>query len=573
MANQKISATLPTRKLIVVAEKNAAVRTTERGIHSAKSADISSLAKLLEKEKLSMTPLFGINEGILAEQAAAASPNSDGIAAPDLSVYYEVNAPDKDLERLAATLLKNEHIAGAYIQPIPEMAGLPEEFMLNPSPAPPVSPDFSARQTYLDPAPGGIDARYAWSVSGGRGWNVRIVDVEGAWQFAHEDLAQMNGGLVAGTQTTDVDWRNHGTAVMGEIGGDHNGIGVMGICPDARLAGSTIFGAGNSIATAIVAAANTLVAGDIILIELHTAGPRFGFAGRADQLGYIAMEWFPDVFDAVRYATNRGIIVVSAAGNGAENLSDPLYDVRPAGFPATWVNPFRRTVGKDSGSVIVGAGAPPPGTHGRNWGPDRSRLGFSNYGSCVDAQGWGREVTTLAYGDLQGGINETQWYTDTFAGTSSASPIIVGALGCVQGYLRANGRIPMSPARARDLLRATGSPQQDGPNGPIAQRIGNRPNLRQMIGAVSGQNTWLGVQFTGTLAPNQTMRYYTWGWPAHWHMLWTVMPTTPVIGAPEISYDVDVERATDAQVTYWITVTNLTAQPIQIEGRYAVLGW
>ena len=28
------------------------------------------------------------------------------------------------------------------------------------------------------------------------------------------------------------------------------------------------------------------------------------------------------------------------------------------------------------------------------------------------------------------------------------------------------------------MLRATGSPQQDGPNGPATQRIGNRPDLR-----------------------------------------------------------------------------------------------
>src|SRR3546814_10256333 len=101
----------------------------------------------------------------------------------------------------------------------------------------------------------------------------------------------------------------------------------------------------------------------------------------------------------------RGVIVMSAAGNGAENLDDPLYNTRPAGFPATWRNPFNRNLA-DSGSILIGAGAPPPGTHGRNHGPDRSRLDFSNFGSSIDAQGWGREVTTCGYGDLQGGANE-----------------------------------------------------------------------------------------------------------------------------------------------------------------------
>ena len=120
---------------------------------------------------------------------------------------------------------------------------------------------------------------------------------------------------------------------------------------------------------------------------------------------------------------------------------------------------------------------PPSNTHGSNHGPDRSRLDFSNFGALVDAQGWGREVTTSGYGDLQGGANEDEWYTDQFSGTSSASPVVVGALGCVQGVLRSRGRVPLSPAQARELLRATGSQQQDAPGRPRTPWIGNRPDL------------------------------------------------------------------------------------------------
>ena len=43
-----------------------------------------------------------------------------------------------------------------------------------------------------------------------------------------------------------------------------------------------------------------------------------------------------------------------------------------------------------------------------------------NFGERVDLSGWGLYVTTLAYGDLQGG-DETEWYTQQFSGTSSAS--------------------------------------------------------------------------------------------------------------------------------------------------------
>src|SRR6185312_9309105 len=145
------------------------------------------------------------------------------------------------------------------------------------------------------------------------------------------------------------------------------------------------------------------------------------------------------------------------------------------GFPASWTNPFN-PANPSSGAVVVGAGAPPPGTHGQNWGPDRSRLDFSNYGQRIDAQGWGREVTSTGYGDLQGGTDARYWYTDEFSGTSSASPIVTGALASLQGVLRAAGKPPMTPSTARAWLRSSGSIQQDEPDRPVSQRIGNRPD-------------------------------------------------------------------------------------------------
>jgi hypothetical protein len=65
--------------------------------------------------------------------------------------------------------------------------------------APPVTPDFTARQVYLGAAPSGIDARYAWTLPGGGGTGAGIVDIEGAWRFTHEDLTQNQGGVVAGS--------------------------------------------------------------------------------------------------------------------------------------------------------------------------------------------------------------------------------------------------------------------------------------------------------------------------------------------------------------------------------------
>ncbi len=102
----------------------------------------------------------------------------------------------------------------------------------------------------------------------------------------------------------------------------------------------------------------------------------------------------------------------------------------------------------------------------------------------MDAQGWGREVTTTGGfwdrpGDLQGGAEEIGWYTDTFSGTSSASPVVVGALAALQGMLKAAAQ-GTDLRRARAVLRATGFPQQDAPGGP-AQRIGSRPDIKAAV--------------------------------------------------------------------------------------------
>jgi hypothetical protein len=487
------------RELIVVARSSALRAARSAEFTNAPGLDGNALANVLANvlapDRAVIRPLFDNSADHIrpSGRAAFAAPLAESLASmPDLSKYYRVDAPDAQLDELAQRLRTLAVVEAAYVKPptfpaaatMPPRAdrmadaasGAPINEMLPTASAPPTTPDFTPQQGYLMAAPGGIDAVFAATQPGGAGAGIRIIDIEGAWRFTHEDLMQNQGGVVGGTPSADIGWRNHGTAVMGEMGGDVNGAGITGICPEANTRAISIFP--NGSASAIRQAADLLTPGDVILVELHRPGPNAGGGG---QQGFIAVEWWPDDFDAIRYATGRGVLVVEAAGNGAENLDDPAYDTPAAGFPATWANPFRRGA-RDSGAILVGAGAPPPGTHGRTvWGPDRSRLDFSNYGAAVDAQGWGREVTTTGYGDLQGGPNEDFWYTNEFSGTSSASPIVVGALGCAQGSRRARGTALLTPATARQLLRATGSPQQDAPGRPATQRIGNRPDLRQMI--------------------------------------------------------------------------------------------
>jgi hypothetical protein len=498
------------RELIVIARREAGVRVTREGVASAVGADVTPLVDFLVSEEVTLQPLFGVSEERLQAEVASLVVET-GAEVPDLSVYYRVEAPDERLDELAERLRQLDAVEAAYVKPPAEPAQMRLNEMPPLSEEPPiVTPDFTARQGYLDPSPVGINANYAWALAGGRGAGVNIIDIEWGWRFTHEDLKQNQGGVLSGTNSPDDD---HGTAVLGEFSGDRNTFGITGISPDARVSAVSLVT--HSTAQAIRIAADRLQPGDIMLLEVHRGGPRYpGGTGGWARFGYIAIEWWPDDFDAIRYAVSKGIVVVEAAGNGGQNFDDPVYDTRPSGFPASWRNPFN-LANPSSGAVVVGAGMPPAGTHGRNAHPgfgdtyaDRGRCFFSNYGARIDTQGWGWEVTSTGYGDLQGGSDRNQWYTDKFSGTSSASPIVVGVLACVQGVLRARGRIPLSSGRARELLRATGSsPQQDGPAftfipnmtgtgypqnhpaRPRTQRIGDRPNLREIINRILATST------------------------------------------------------------------------------------
>ena len=81
----------------------------------------------------------------------------------------------------------------------------------------------------------------------------------------------------------------------------------------------------------------------------------------------------------------------------------------------------------------------------------------------------------------------------------------------------------------------------------------------------------VGTQCTGTVAAGATDRWFTHSWDPTHHVVWTVVPITPGPGAPQIEWDVEVQRASTTTLTYWLAVKNLSAAPVDIEIRFAVL--
>jgi hypothetical protein len=356
------------RPEIVAVTRSAAV------FGAAEAAAPNVLEGVLAQHGATMRPVFPDSFAAATTELPQTAAAQDPLVA-EQARYFAVDAPASEAEAVAQRLRETDLFETVYVKP-PVQNPLAPDHQATAAIAPRLElpmpaattgpvPDFSSRQGYLNVAPDGIDARHAWSLPGGRGGGLRIIDIEGGWQFTHVDLRQNSGGIVAGQPFAEQSWRDHGTAVLGEIGGDDNNIGVVGIASQAMLSAVSHRDLGS--AGAISKAASLLRAGDILLLEMHRPGPRHGFLSRPDQLGVIAVEWWPDDFLAIRAAAQRGIVVVEAAGNGAENLDDAIYDTRPANFPASWRNPFRGN--HDSGAIVVGAGAPAGGA----FGPARSR--------------------------------------------------------------------------------------------------------------------------------------------------------------------------------------------------------
>lgn len=402
---------------------------------------------------LGSEPLFTRSAAALANDRAAAVMQS-GEPMPDLGAWRRVRVRGgrSAIDRAVKRLRERDDVVSAFEAPQVELPYMPGTTTQSDS-CPIKTPKYDEKQGYLFPAPAGIDAPFAWAKPGGRGEAVWFADIEGAWNTKHEDLPGDRIEAI-GKPMKSRDWEMHGTAVLGEVVSRTNDLGMVGIAPDVpRVITSSVTNV--SAATAIDLAQAQLRPGDVLLVELHAIGPR----GR-----FLPMEFWNDVFQVIQLATARGIVVVEAAGNGAEDLDHDAYDKK-----------FDRKK-RDSGAIMVGAGAPAL----KGW-TDRSRLDFSNYGGRVDVQGWGRMVATLDYGDLQGCDATGRKYTYAFGGTSSASPIVAGAAVLLESIVKTQKRKPLSPKDLRALLVETGSPQTDGPHGSKKQHIGPRPDLARAV--------------------------------------------------------------------------------------------
>ncbi|WP_299386284.1 S8/S53 family peptidase [uncultured Lacinutrix sp.] len=312
----------------------------------------------------------------------------------------------------------------------------------------PITNNLENTQDYIESDPG-HNIRYAWN-NGVNGAGINIRAIEYGVNLNHEELDHTNTSLPPNTTINasiiNTSYTEHGTSVAGIIIANKGTYGISGLAHGANEyilypEWTEEYDYNRVLATSNAVANST--AGDLIIYEMQTYGQNDNF---------VLAEYEQAIWDLTKAATDAGIVIVAAAGNGSEDLDDPFYN-----------NYHARG---DSGAIIVGAGI-----GNTNHAPSS----ISTYGSRVNIQSWGTGASTIGYYQWVStnyGDDFNQSYITNFNGTSSATAIIGGFTAVLQSYALAQTGNYSTSQELRTLMVNTGIPQGSGNN------IGPFPNMQ-----------------------------------------------------------------------------------------------
>ena len=255
-------------------------------------------------------------------------------------------------------------------------------------------------------------------------------------------------GRACGVAATTMweDYQGHGTHVAGTVAAELNGVGTIGIAPRATLVNFKVctqngYCFTQEVVDGIIEAGNQRV--DVANMSFFADPFLYNCHGKHEEQAIIKA-----ISRAAQYATNRGVVLVAAAGNDAQDLDHPADD-------ADYTQPDQTT---GNNCVVLPQELPYVATISAI-GPQRILASYSNISNSkvdVTAPGgdaaqtpgttFGRILSTWTHNNPTGGVNATRrveqctgptgtppcFYWVWISGTSMASPHAAGIAALIR---------------------------------------------------------------------------------------------------------------------------------------------
>ena len=376
-----------------------------------------------------------------------------------------------------------------------------------------------------------IHAPEAHAITGGSP-SVVVGDIDTGLDYRHPDLRQnvsdadsancLSGAPVPGAVAADDD-NGHGTHTAGTIAAAANGVGVVGVAPNVKVAGIKAGTAeGFFFPEAVVCAFMWAGSRHLDVTNNSYFADPWEYNCRNDQAQHAI--WKAEQ-RAIRYAMDQGVTVVAAAGNDSDDLSHPSQDVTSPDYPPgseqarDITNSCVVIPVEISGVVGVSAtGSTEQDTSAGRY-PDNLKSFYSNYGvSAVDVAAPGGDSLFFTPESFNGRVLST-WPANLpctrkrqepgdvtyptavycyLQGTSMASPHVAGVAALIvsrYGDTKNPQNGKMRPGQVAALLSQTADPQACPSSLPpgYARFTGVNSGAPQQCQGGPGHNSWYGT--------------------------------------------------------------------------------